>query len=52
MPGKANGGLIVLPRDFNPTRPVDLIIGTGYQFAVMSSPVVQNNFVGTIRVTF
>jgi len=41
-----------LPRHFSPTRPVDLIIGAGYQFAVMATPVVENNFVGTIRMTF
>jgi hypothetical protein len=35
-----------------PTRPVNLIIGAGYQMAVTANPVTQNNFVGTIRVTF
>ena len=35
-----------------PTRPVNLIIGAGYQVAVTPNPVTQNNFVGTIRVTF
>ena len=35
-----------------PTRPVNLITGAGYQVAVTPNPVTQNNFVGTIRVTF
>jgi hypothetical protein len=35
-----------------PTRPINLIIGAGYQMAVTPNPVTQNNFVGTIRVTF
>ena len=35
-----------------PTRPVNLIIGAGYQVAVTPNPVTQNNFVGTIRVAF
>ena len=35
-----------------PTRPVNLIIGAGYQVAVTPNPVTQNNFVGTLRVTF
>ena len=35
-----------------PTRPVNLIIGAGYQVAVTPNPVTQNNFVGTVRVTF
>ena len=35
-----------------PTRLVNLIIGAGYQVAVTPNPVTQNNFVGTIRVTF
>jgi hypothetical protein len=35
-----------------PTRPVNLIFGAGYQFAVTSNPVVQNNVVATVRVTF
>jgi hypothetical protein len=34
------------------TRPVNLIIGAGYQVAVTSNPVVKNNFVGTLRITF
>ena len=34
------------------TRPVNLIIGAGYQVAVTPNPVTQNNFVGTVRVTF
>jgi hypothetical protein len=29
-----------------------LIFGVGYQVAVTPNPVVQNNFVATVRVTF
>jgi len=36
----------------SPTRPINLIIGAGYQFAVTSDPVVKNNWVATLRVTF
>ncbi len=36
----------------SPTRPVNLIFGVGYQFAVTPTPVVQNNFIGTVRITF
>ncbi|MDR3423123.1 MAG: hypothetical protein P4L80_18120 [Xanthobacteraceae bacterium] len=36
----------------SPTRPINLIVGAGYQFAVTPNPVIQNNFVGTVRVTF
>jgi hypothetical protein len=36
----------------SPTRPINLIIGAGYQVAVTPNPVTQNNFVGTVRVTF
>jgi hypothetical protein len=36
----------------SPTRPVNLIFGVGYQFAVTANPVVQNNVVATVRVTF
>jgi hypothetical protein len=36
----------------SPTRPINLIIGAGYQFAVTPTPVVQNNVVATVRVTF
>ena len=36
----------------SPTRPINLIVGAGYQVAVTPNPVVQNNFVGTIRITF
>jgi hypothetical protein len=36
----------------SPTRPINLVVGAGYQFAVTSNPVTQNNFVGTVRVTF
>jgi hypothetical protein len=35
-----------------PTRPINLIIGAGYQMAVTQNPVTQNNFVGTFRITF
>ena len=31
------------------TRPINLIIGAGYQIAVTANPVTQNNFVGTLR---
>ena len=34
------------------TRPINLIIGAGYQMAVTSNPVVKNNFVATARITF
>ena len=34
------------------TRPINLIIGAGYQIAVTANPVTQNNFVGTFRITF
>jgi hypothetical protein len=36
----------------SPTRPINLIVGAGYQIAVTPNPVTQNNFVGTIRITF
>jgi hypothetical protein len=36
----------------SPTRPINLIIGAGYQIAVTANPVTQNNFVGTFRITF
>jgi hypothetical protein len=36
----------------SPTRPVNLIVGAGYQFAVTGNPVTQNNVVATVRVTF
>jgi hypothetical protein len=36
----------------SPTRPINLIVGAGYQIAVTANPVTQNNFVGTVRVTF
>ena len=36
----------------SPTRPVNLIIGAGYQFAVTGDPVVKNNWVATMRITF
>jgi hypothetical protein len=36
----------------SPTRPVNLIVGAGYQVAVTPNPIIQNNFVGTIRITF
>ncbi len=35
-----------------PNRPINLIIGTGYQVAVTSNPVTKNNFVATVRITF
>ena len=34
------------------TRPINLIVGAGYQMAVTSNPVVKNNFVATARITF
>lgn len=34
------------------TRPINLIIGAGYQMAVTSNPVIKNNFVATARITF
>ncbi len=36
----------------SPTRPINLIFGTGYQVAVTSNPVIKNNFVATLRITF
>jgi hypothetical protein len=36
----------------SPTRPINLIIGAGYQVAVTPNPVVQNNVVATFRITF
>jgi hypothetical protein len=36
----------------SPTRPVNLIFGAGYQVAVTSNPVIKNNFVATLRITF
>jgi hypothetical protein len=36
----------------SPTRPINLIFGAGYQVAVTSNPVVKNNFVATVRITF
>jgi hypothetical protein len=36
----------------SPTRPINLIVGAGYQVAVTSDPVVKNNWVATLRVTF
>jgi hypothetical protein len=39
------GRFVIAPRQA-------LIIGAGYQFAVTSNPVVQNNFVATARFTF
>jgi hypothetical protein len=35
-----------------PGRPVNLIFGVGYQFAVTANPVTANNWVGTVRITF
>ena len=34
------------------TRPINLIIGAGYQMAVTANPITKNNFVATMRVTF
>lgn len=34
------------------SRPINLIVGAGYQFAVTQSPVVQNTWVATARITF
>jgi hypothetical protein len=34
------------------TRPINLIIGAGYQMAVTANPVTKNNFVATMRITF
>lgn len=36
----------------SPTRPINLIFGAGHQFAVTSNPVVRDNWVATVRVTF
>jgi hypothetical protein len=36
----------------SPTRPINLIVGAGYQIAVTPNPVIQNNVVATARVTF
>ena len=36
----------------SPDRPENLIVGAGYQFAVTANPVIQNNVVATVRVTF
>jgi hypothetical protein len=35
-----------------PTRPINLIFGAGYQIALTANPVVKNNFVATVRITF
>jgi hypothetical protein len=37
---------------FNLAPRNNLIVGAGYQFAVTNSPVIQNNFVATVRLTF
>jgi hypothetical protein len=34
------------------TRPINLIVGAGYQMAVTANPVTKNNFVATMRITF
>jgi hypothetical protein len=34
------------------TRPINPIIGAGYQMALTSNPVTKNNFVATMRITF
>jgi hypothetical protein len=44
-------GRFVIGHD-TPTRPINLIFGAGYQFAVTPNPVTQNNWVATVRVTF
>ena len=36
----------------SPTRPINLIFGAGYQVAVTADPVVKNNWVATMRITF
>jgi hypothetical protein len=36
----------------SPTRPINLIFGAGYQFAVTNNPVIANNWVATVRITF
>ena len=36
----------------SPTRPVNLIVGAGYQFAVTPNLVIANNWVATMRITF
>ena len=36
----------------SPTRPINLIFGAGYQIAVTGDPVVKNNWVATMRITF
>jgi hypothetical protein len=36
----------------SPTRPINLNFGVGYQVAVTSNPVIQNNLVATVRITF
>ena len=36
----------------SPTRPINLIVGAGYQVAVTPNPQVQNNVVATFRITF
>ena len=41
-----------LADDTYPSRPINLIIGAGYQIAVTPNPVVKNNFVATVRITF
>ena len=34
------------------TRPANLIFGAGYQIAVTPNPVVHDNVVATLRITF
>jgi hypothetical protein len=36
----------------SPTRPINLILGVGYQIAVTPNPVIENNLVATTRITF
>jgi hypothetical protein len=36
----------------SPTRPINLILGAGYQVSVTGDPVVKNNWVATVRISF
>jgi hypothetical protein len=36
----------------SPTRSINLQFGVGYQVAVTSNPVIKNNFVATLRISF
>ena len=35
-----------------PSRPINLNVGFGYQFAVTANPVTANNWIATARLTF